>query len=63
LLQTEGNKENQDRCLKSFVTFVSFCPTSNDISAAGATEMYLALWIRLWGKLGTPLFNIHILRA
>jgi hypothetical protein len=34
-----------------------------DISNSRGTEMYLALWIRLWGKLGTPLFNIHIVRA
>jgi predicted dinucleotide-binding enzyme len=34
-----------------------------DISNSRGTEMYLALWIRLWGKLGTPHFNIHIVRA
>jgi 8-hydroxy-5-deazaflavin:NADPH oxidoreductase len=34
-----------------------------DISNSRGTEMYLALWIRLWGKLGTPLFNIHIVRT
>src|SRR5438128_334837 len=27
------------------------------------TEMYLALWIRLWGKLGTPHFNIRLVRG
>jgi 8-hydroxy-5-deazaflavin:NADPH oxidoreductase len=34
-----------------------------DISNSRGTEMYLALWIRLWGKLGTPHFNIHIVRT
>ncbi len=34
-----------------------------DISNSRRTEMYLVLWIRLWGKLGTPHFNIHIVRA
>jgi len=34
-----------------------------DISNSRGTEMYLALWIRLWGKFGTPHFNIHIVRA
>jgi predicted dinucleotide-binding enzyme len=34
-----------------------------DISNSRGTEMYPALWIRLWGKLGTPHFNIHIVRA
>jgi len=33
-----------------------------NISASRGTEMYLALWIRLWGVLGTPHFNIKIVR-
>jgi 8-hydroxy-5-deazaflavin:NADPH oxidoreductase len=34
-----------------------------DISNSRGTEMFLALWVRLWGALGTPLFNIHIVRG
>jgi predicted dinucleotide-binding enzyme len=34
-----------------------------DISNARGTEMFLALWVRLWGLLGTPHFNIHIARG
>ena len=34
-----------------------------DITAARGTEMYLALWLRLWGVLGTPHFNIKVLRG
>jgi predicted dinucleotide-binding enzyme len=34
-----------------------------DISAARGTEMYLALWLRLWGTLGSPHFNIHVVTA
>jgi predicted dinucleotide-binding enzyme len=34
-----------------------------DISSARGTEMYLALWLRLWGALGTGHFNIHVVRA
>jgi predicted dinucleotide-binding enzyme len=34
-----------------------------DISAARGTEMYLPLWLRLMGALGTPQFNIAIERA
>ena len=34
-----------------------------DISNARGTEMFLSLWVRLWGKLGTPHFNIHLARA
>jgi predicted dinucleotide-binding enzyme len=31
-----------------------------DITAARGTEMYLPLWLRLMGALGTPLFNVKI---
>jgi len=31
-----------------------------DITAARAQEMYLALWMRLFGKLKTPNVNIHV---
>ncbi len=33
-----------------------------DISTARGTEQYLPLWIRLWGALGTPNFNVKIVR-
>jgi predicted dinucleotide-binding enzyme len=31
-----------------------------DITAARGTKMYLALWVRLYGKMKSPAFNIHI---
>ena len=31
-----------------------------DISAARGTEMYLPLWLRLWGSTGTGLFNVRV---
>jgi predicted dinucleotide-binding enzyme len=34
-----------------------------DITAARGTEMVLPLWLRLWGTLGHPDFNIHIAGA
>jgi 8-hydroxy-5-deazaflavin:NADPH oxidoreductase len=34
-----------------------------DITTARGTESYLPLWIRLWGALGTPDFNLQIVRA
>jgi len=34
-----------------------------DISNSRGTEMFLALWVRLWGVLGTPHFNIHVVRG
>ena len=33
-----------------------------DISNSRGTEMFLALWVRLWGALGTPHFNIRVVR-
>jgi predicted dinucleotide-binding enzyme len=33
------------------------------ITSARGTEMYLALWIRLWGALGTGHFNIAVAQA
>ncbi len=32
------------------------------ISTARGTEMYLPLWLRLWGALGTPMFSIKAVR-
>ncbi len=32
------------------------------ISSARGTEMYVALWLRLWGALGTGHFNIHVVQ-
>lgn len=33
-----------------------------DITMARGTEMYLALWVRTMSALGTPLFNVRIVR-
>jgi 8-hydroxy-5-deazaflavin:NADPH oxidoreductase len=33
-----------------------------DITSARAMEMYLPLWVRLYGALGSPLFNIRIVK-
>jgi predicted dinucleotide-binding enzyme len=34
-----------------------------DITNSRGTEMFLALWVRLWGVLGTPHFNIQVVRG
>jgi 8-hydroxy-5-deazaflavin:NADPH oxidoreductase len=34
-----------------------------DITTARGTEAYLMLWLRLWGALGTPDFNVQIVKA
>jgi predicted dinucleotide-binding enzyme len=33
-----------------------------DISAARGAELYVALWVRLMGALGTPAFNVRVVR-
>jgi predicted dinucleotide-binding enzyme len=33
------------------------------ISSARGTEMYVALWLRLWGTLGTGYFNVAVVQA
>lgn len=33
-----------------------------DITTARGTEMLLPLWLRLWGALGTPMFNFKVAR-
>jgi predicted dinucleotide-binding enzyme len=33
-----------------------------DITTARATEMYIAIWLRLWNALGTGMFNVKIMQ-
>jgi len=33
-----------------------------DITMARGTEMWLPLWVRLWGALQSPMFNLKIVR-
>jgi predicted dinucleotide-binding enzyme len=33
-----------------------------DVSSARGPEMYMAIWIRLWGATQTPMFNIKVVR-
>ena len=33
-----------------------------DIATARGTEMYLPIWLRLWGALGTGLFNVKVVK-
>lgn len=34
-----------------------------DLSTARGTEMLLPLWVRLYGRFGTPMFNFHVVRG
>ena len=33
-----------------------------DITTARGTEMYLPIWLRLWGALGTGMFNVKVVK-
>jgi predicted dinucleotide-binding enzyme len=33
-----------------------------DVTMARGLEMWLPLWVRLWGALGTPMFNLKVVR-
>ena len=33
-----------------------------DITTARGAEMLLPIWLRLWGALGSPMFNFKIVR-
>jgi predicted dinucleotide-binding enzyme len=33
-----------------------------DVTAARGMEMYLPLWLRLWGAVGSPMFNVKVVR-
>jgi 8-hydroxy-5-deazaflavin:NADPH oxidoreductase len=33
-----------------------------DVTTARGPELYLALWLRLWGALGTGVVNVKVVR-
>jgi predicted dinucleotide-binding enzyme len=33
-----------------------------DVTASRGMEMYLPIWLRLWGAVGSPMFNVKIVR-
>lgn len=56
----EPAKSTVARLLESFGWPAETIVDLGDISAARGTEMYLPLWLRLMGKLGSPDFNIQV---
>ncbi len=56
-----GAKEKVTDILKNWFGWKSIIDLG-DITNARATEMLLPIWVRLWGKLGTPNFNYKIVR-
>jgi predicted dinucleotide-binding enzyme len=61
--EDEGAKRQVTELLQSFGWPSDRIIDLGGISSARGTEMYLALWLRLWGSLGTGNFNIGVVRA
>jgi predicted dinucleotide-binding enzyme len=60
---TEAKREVANRLCEWFGWKPSNIIDLGDISNSRGTEMFLPLWMRLWGVLGTPHFNIHVVRG
>jgi hypothetical protein len=56
----DGAKAQVSELLQSFGWPAERVLDLGDISSARGTEMYLALWLRLWHAVGTADFNIHV---
>ena len=61
--EDEAAKQQVTELLQSFGWPAERIRDLGGISSARGTEMYLALWLRLWGAVGTGYFNIAVVRA
>jgi predicted dinucleotide-binding enzyme len=57
----EGAKAEVTRILKEWLGWKDVIDLG-DITMARGTEMWLPMWVRLWGALKTPTFNLKIVR-
>ena len=57
----EAAKAEVDRLLRSFGWRDVI--DLGDITTARGAEMYVALWLRLWGALPSPTFNVKVVRG
>ncbi|MEA2193074.1 MAG: 8-hydroxy-5-deazaflavin:NADPH oxidoreductase [Solirubrobacteraceae bacterium] len=55
-----GAKEQAGRLLQEFGWPADSILDLGDIGAARGMEMYLLLWLRLWGATGSPLLNVDV---
>jgi predicted dinucleotide-binding enzyme len=60
---TEAKREAIERLCEWFGWKADNIVDLGDITNSRGTEMFLALWVRLWSVLGTPHFNIHVVRG
>jgi predicted dinucleotide-binding enzyme len=56
----EGAKETVTGILKEF-GWIHILDLG-DITTARGTEMYLPIWLRMWGALGTGMFNVKVMK-
>ncbi len=61
--EDERAKQQVPKLLRSFGWPAERIRDLGGISSARGTEMYVALWLRLWGAVGTGYFNIAVVRA
>jgi hypothetical protein len=61
--EDEGAKQQVAELLQSFGWPADRIIDLGGISSARGPEMYLPLWLMLWGALGTGYFNIAVVRA
>ena len=61
--EDEGAKGQVTELLQSFGWPAEHIIDLGGISSARGTEMYLPLWLRLWGAVGTGYFNIAVVHA
>jgi len=61
--EDEGAKQQVAELLRSFGWPAGRIRDLGGISSARGTEMYMALWLRLWGTVGTGYFNIAVVHA
>jgi len=61
--ESGGAKQQVAELLQSFGWPADRIIDLGDIDSARGTEMYLPLWLRLWGAFGTGYFNIAVVRA
>ena len=59
----EGAKDDVVALLESFGWPREHILDLGDITTARGPEMYLPLWLRLFGAAGSPNFNIHLVRG
>ena len=62
-----GNEEGAKAQAMVLLDELGWSPESildlGDITAARGTEMYMALWLRLWGATGTAVLNVEVRAA